>query len=83
MCSGRSAAALPGTAGRILALNEIADGLVEASARELVVHAQEEFAKQTDPGFVLEDVARETARCSPRPAGRWSASRCCGSSCRR
>ena len=53
--------------GEFLALNEIADGLVEASARELVVHAQEEFAKQTDPGFVLEDVARETASLFASP----------------
>jgi 4-hydroxyphenylacetate 3-monooxygenase/anthranilate 3-monooxygenase (FAD)/4-hydroxyphenylacetate 3-monooxygenase len=53
--------------GEFLALNEIADGLVEASARELVVHAQEEFAKQTDAGFVLEDVARETASLFASP----------------
>ncbi|MGK2942419.1 MAG: 4-hydroxyphenylacetate 3-hydroxylase family protein [Immundisolibacter sp.] len=53
--------------GEFLALNEIADGLVEASASEVVVNAQEEFAKQADPNFVLEDVARETASLFASP----------------
>jgi aromatic ring hydroxylase len=33
-----------------------------------VVHAGEEFAKQTDPNFVLEDVARETASLFASPS---------------
>lgn len=45
--------------GEILAFNEIADGLVESTAREVQRNAMDEVAKQSDPGFQLTEVAKE------------------------
>ena len=47
--------------GELMGLNELADGLVEASAREVIRHAQEETAHARDPAFRLTDQAGETA----------------------
>ncbi len=47
--------------GEMLGFSELADGLVEASAREVQRAAESEIAKQTDPGFNLVDSAKETA----------------------
>ncbi|RLA03556.1 MAG: hypothetical protein DRQ60_09680 [Gammaproteobacteria bacterium] len=47
--------------GEMLGFSELADGLVEATAREVQRNAVEEMAKQHDPNFNLVDVAKETA----------------------
>ena len=47
--------------GEFLGWNELADGLVEATAREVERHAEDEFLLQTDSSFNLIDTAKETA----------------------
>ncbi|WP_448511102.1 4-hydroxyphenylacetate 3-hydroxylase family protein [Immundisolibacter sp.] len=53
--------------GEMLGMCEMADGLIEGTAHEVVRHAQEEFAKQTDPDFNLIDVWKETAALFASP----------------
>ena len=47
--------------GEFLGWNELADGLIEATARETQRHAEEAFQLQTDSSFNLIDTAKETA----------------------